>query len=604
MSLPAQALQQRPKLYGHYRQDGIAGLVRGQAKQFAEELVEAKIEAATLTEEIEFLAEIYRVEPEANQLKALKKRFKFLLKDDNSLAKPKASLALLLDIRNQDNWNFIEAKQLSKINPVIDKLINELISTKVKKHSSKQLAQKLEILLQIENPNPELEDFIRAAKERLAKKRDTGDIWACRILDCEDQPNIVMIAVDDMNDMIKLLDPEVLTQTPNMERLAQRSTLFTQAYTSATQCNPSRFSLLTGFNPSKTKVYHNRIKTKEFQEDYKFLPAYFKDNGYHVIGIDKIFHGPENVAWVWDDYYEFTRTGKVEAKKTFTKWSHYDPDINYADTEASAKAAELLSEKFTKPTFLAIGFYSPHMPWVYPKKYFDLYPIEKITTPKQPFYDLYDVPESGRRLAGGIDSYQWWYDYHEEIVQKGKWKEALQAYMAGITRVDDELGTVLDALYNGPNADNTIVVFWSDHGFHLGEKRHWAKHTLWEKTTHIPFMIAKAGQKEPQVSERVVSLLDIYPTLVAMASLPKKKKLEGNNLLPLLDDPQQEWDEAALTTMNEGNFSVRKGRWRYIRYSDGSEELYDRTFDPNEFFNLSHLEKLDDIKKKLAKHMR
>lgn len=602
-SLGAKATAPRPKLYGHYKQKGIAGLVRGQAKVFAKQLETAEIEAKTAVEEIIFLAEVYHAEPEPKQLEALQKRLMFLLKDDNALETAQESLALLLDIEHSDKWSFIEDDQRTKIKPVIDKLVAKLIDTKIKKQSSQELAQRLEVLLQIDNPSPELTSYIEAGKERLTQKRKSGDIWACHILDCPDQPNIVMIAVDDMNDMLKVLNPEVLTQTPNIDKLVQRSTLFTQAYTSATQCNPSRFSLLTGLNPSDTHVYNNQIESRDFQYDHKFLPDYFKDYGYHTIGIDKIFHGHSNIPWVWNNYYEFNRTGQTEARSTFTKWSDRDPDVNYADTEAANKAAELLSQKFNKPTFLAIGFYSPHLPWVYPKKYFDLYPLEKITTPKQPFYDLYDIPENGRKLAGGDDSEQWWYDYHEEIVEKGKWKEALQAYMAGISRVDDEIGTVLEALYNGPNAKNTIIVLWSDHGFHLGEKQHWAKHSLWDKTTHIPLIIAKAGQEEPQVSNRIVSLLDIYPTLLAMTSLPVNKKLEGRNLLPLLNQPDMEWDEAALTTMNEGNFSVRQGRWRYTRYSDGSEELYDRAFDPNEFFNLSHLEQLDFIKKRLAKYM-
>ncbi|MDA0772053.1 MAG: sulfatase-like hydrolase/transferase [Cyanobacteria bacterium] len=423
--------------------------------------------------------------------------------------------------------------------------------------------------------------------------------WACGLVACDEKPNVLFIVLDDLNDMIKLLDPSVLTQTPHLDHLATKSTLFTQAYTSATQCNPSRFSVLTGLNPDSHKVYDNNVNSHEYENQQKFLMDYFRDYGYKTIGLKKIFHGTQNIPWVWDEYYPLEGNSREPPNSSIVQWGHEEADIRTGDTEAAIKAAEILTEEFTEPTFMAVGFSSPHLPWHFPKQFFDLYPLADIKTPEQPFYDLYDVPEAGTVLAELFLAGAW-EGYHEKIVEAGKWKEALQAYMAGISKVDDDLGRVLQALYNGPNAANTIVVLWSDHGLHLGEKEHWKKHALWEKTTHVPLMIAKAGQSNGQVSSEVVSLLDIYPTLIDMANLPKRSSLQGISLKPLIDKSAKAWPGKALTTMGAGNYSIREGSWRYIRYQDRSEELYDHKFDPHEFYNLSHLKQLDPIKAKFV----
>jgi arylsulfatase A-like enzyme len=434
-------------------------------------------------------------------------------------------------------------------------------------------------------------------KNKLRQNYEWYGSWGCALGICEEKPHVLFIVLDDLNDMIKLLDPSVLTQTPHLDYLATKSTLFTQAYASATQCNPSRFSVLTGLNPDSHKVYDNDVNSHEYENQHKFLMDYFRDYGYKTIGLKKIFHGTQNIPWVWDEYYPLEGNSREPPSSSVVQWGH--EDIRTGDIEAAIKAAEILTEEFTEPTFMAVGFSSPHLPWHFPKRFFDLYPLADIKTPEQPFYDLYDVPEAGKTLAE-LFSAGAWEGYHEKIVEAGKWKEALQAYMAGISKVDDDLGRVLDALYNGPNAANTIVVLWSDHGLHLGEKEHWKKHALWEKTTHVPLMIAQAGQHNGQVSSAVVSLLDIYPTLIDLAHLPMRSNLEGISLKPLIDKQDQAWTSKALTTMGEGNYSVREGRWRYIRYHDGSEELYDHKFDPHEFYNLAHLKQLDPIKTKLV----
>jgi arylsulfatase A-like enzyme len=266
-----------------------------------------------------------------------------------------------------------------------------------------------------------------------------------------------------------------------------------------------------------------------------------------------------------------------------------------SDARVVAWAAEYLARKHEKPFFLAVGLARPHLPWFVPRKYFDQYPAGSVALPEVKADDLEDVPPAARRMARPEGD-------HRDVVQNGRWKEAVAAYLASIAFADAMLGRLLAALDASPHAPNTIVVFWGDHGWHLGEKQHWRKLTLWEEAARVPLIIAAPGVTRAGARcERTVSLLDLYPTLVELCGLAARPGLEGASLLPLLRDPAAARERPAVTTCGFGNHAVRTERWRYIRYADGSEELYDHEKDPNEWTNFAACQSRAETKKELAR---
>jgi arylsulfatase A-like enzyme len=253
-----------------------------------------------------------------------------------------------------------------------------------------------------------------------------------------------------------------------------------------------------------------------------------------------------------------------------------------------------LRRKQEKPFFLAVGLIRPHLPFYAPRKYFDQYPLEKIQLPKTLPSDLEDVPEAGRLIAKPKGD-------HRRVVEAKQWERAVQAYLACITFADAQIGRLLEALDRSDYAHNTVIVLWSDHGWHLGEKAHWRKFALWEEATRVTFMVVAPGVTTAgERSERTVNLLDVYPTLLDLCGLPQKPSLEGSSLLPLLKDPRAPWQRPAVTTHGRNNHAVRDERWRYIRYADASEELYDHEADPLEWKNLASDAQYAAVKKKLA----
>jgi arylsulfatase A-like enzyme len=254
-----------------------------------------------------------------------------------------------------------------------------------------------------------------------------------------------------------------------------------------------------------------------------------------------------------------------------------------------------LQKKWENPFFLACGFFRPHLPWYVPQKYIDLYPLDKISLPDVKEDDLNDVPPIGVKMANpGRD--------HKNVTEHKQWRQAVQGYLASISFMDECLGRVIDALDNSDYKDNTIIVLWSDHGWHLGEKLHWRKFALWEEATHnVMLYVAPGVSKSKSRCDWPVNLLDIYPTLVDLCGLEKKKDLEGVSLKPLIHDPDAEWERPALTTHGRNNHSIRSKRWRYIRYSDGTEELYDHERDEMEWNNLANDPVYTEIKLELAK---
>jgi arylsulfatase A-like enzyme len=416
---------------------------------------------------------------------------------------------------------------------------------------------------------------------------------------------VLFIAVDDLNDWVGFLGGYPDVKTPHLDKLAARGVAFTRAYCSAPACNPSRASLLCGVAPSTSGVYHNNQPWRKAMPDVVTLPRYFMDHGYHVIGSGKIFHGGFPDRGSWHDYFKGGGDPKPSDRPVngLPRTAHFDwgpldaGDERMGDFKTVDWAIEQLGRKHEKPLFLAVGLHKPHLPWYVPRKYFELYPLDKIQRPIAPADDLDDVPPAGRQMARTKAD-------HLRVVESKNWERAVQGYLASISFADAQIGRLIDALDTSPTADRTIVVLWGDHGWHLGEKQHWRKFALWEEATRAPLVIVAPGvAKTGGRCGRTVSLLDLYPTLVDLCGLPAKTGLDGHSLKPLLADPNAAWDHPAVTTHRRANHAVRTERYRYIRYHDGSEELYDHDVDPLEHRNLAGDAKFADIKRQLAKSL-
>jgi len=425
-----------------------------------------------------------------------------------------------------------------------------------------------------------------------------------------DRPNVLFIAVDDLNDWADILGGHPGVQTPNINRLAGQGVCFTRAYCSAPACNPSRTSLLFGRRPSSTGVYYNgQPWTLELKEAVT-LPRHFKNHGYETVGAGKIFHSlraSDSEAW---DFYEnrsyIFRKGisaDVFQAGMNRDWFDWGPlkitDDEMPDMKTAGFGVNFLNQDHDRPFFLALGIFRPHLPWCVPEKYFNLYPPDKIALPKIKENDLDDLPQAGRNMALDIGTIR--EGDHEAILSSNNWHNAVAAYMASITFADACVGKILDALEKSKYADNTIIVLWGDHGWNLGEKQHWRKFALWEDTTRVPLIISIPGTAAKGAHcERVVSLLDLYPTLVKLCGLTEKKELEGRNLIPLLKNPDAAWPYGVVMTQGRNTHAIRTERWRYIRYSDESEELYDHAKDSHEWTNLAEQPQYIKIKAELG----
>jgi arylsulfatase A-like enzyme len=446
-----------------------------------------------------------------------------------------------------------------------------------------------------------------------------------------DRPNVLMIIVDDMNDWVGCLGGHPQVKTPNIDRLAQRGLLFSNAHVAAPVCNPSRVAALTGLRPSTTGIYGNETKWMEALPNVATIPQYFKANGYHVVGGGKVNHHMPgfNRRSDWHDYFDqvfdshyqdqlarglnvkkFTwpdgfPLNRLEAVRTFAKppqnanefdWGAFDKlDTEMGDGKMVEWAVKFLLQPTQEPFFLAAGIYRPHLPFYAPRKYFDLYPQEQIILPQIKDDDCDDLPEAGKQMAADRRG-----DY-ELVLRENRHRELVQAYLASITFADALIGRLLDALDAGPAVKNTVVVLWSDHGWHLGEKQHLHKFTLWERSTRIPMILAAPGLTQPSSRcARPVGTIDLFPTFNELCSLPAVEGLDGKSLVPLLKNPLREWSRPALTTHGQSNHSLRTDRWRYIRYANGDEELYDHTTDPHEWYNLAAKPEFVDVKTELA----
>ena len=457
-------------------------------------------------------------------------------------------------------------------------------------------------------------------------------------------PNVLFIAIDDMNDWVGFLNTHPQIQTPHMDALAAEGISFTNAHAPAPICGPSRTAILSGLWPTSNGIYTNSINYQRQVPHLISLPEYFRQNGYHTIGVGKIFHGGEssNPEGAFDEYgfrggsgEPFTREELSTAAQTpFNRvikngkeyrlplngfpadrswrstntfdWGPVDvPDTMFSDSKKASWAIEKLQEKQEKPFFLAIGFDRPHQPLYNPKRFHDLYPVDSVVLPPTIDDDLSDLPRSAREYALAPNTS----GLHKSVEQYGQWEDAVASYLAAISFVDELVGNIMAALKESDYADNTLVILWSDHGWHLGEKQHWGKATGWYRSTRVPLLIVPpkshslVGFEPHSESARMVNLLDLAPTIADMTNIPLKNEWEGNSLLPLIENPDLEWQTYTHTTFGRGNHSINTPHWQYIHYFDGTAELYDLQRDPNEFINLADEQEFATVRELLHQYL-
>lgn len=405
-----------------------------------------------------------------------------------------------------------------------------------------------------------------------------------------ESPNVLFLAIDDLNTWL-LEDPSRYAGkviAPNVRRLAESGVRFDRAYTASPACSPSRTALLSGVSPWKSGVYENGqvIEESVALKEAVSLPERFQRSGYYMASYGKIGHGWENRS-VWNDRIPHKRdpvppnAPLMPAGKGEQDWGPiHIPEEEMGDTKYADAAIAQLQKKHDQPFFIACGLFHPHMPWYVPQKYFDMYPLDEVVIPELKEGDLDDVPPLGRQITDGKSKFV------ESVMSHGEHRRGVQAYLATTTYADAQMGRVLDALEASPYRDNTIVMLMSDHGFHLAEKGHWQKMTLWEEATHCLLMFRVPGVTQAGgISNRFVSLQDIYPTLAELCAIETPNELDGRSLLPLLENPNAPWPSTAISAFSNRYVSIRNEGFRYIRYSADQEELYNSRTDPHEWTN-------------------
>ncbi|MEM9158866.1 MAG: sulfatase, partial [Verrucomicrobiota bacterium] len=441
--------------------------------------------------------------------------------------------------------------------------------------------------------------------------------------------NVLFVAKDDLNDRIGPMGWES-AYTPHMDRLAANGVTFLNAHTGGIYCAPSRSAIFTGRYAPTTGCYRNQPYFHQNPE-LRPLQVAFQEAGYLTYGAGKLFHHPAGYVDLrgWDEFFVRAKkqreTGwplnswdkatlntpdsiapnpypnsiynkeKVRSGSGwFLEWGKVknENEEKMTDTIWTNWAANLLKQTHDRPFFVGVGLYATHFPNYAPEKYFDLYDRDSIVLPQVKDDDLDDLPENIRKIKTRRKA-----QHHEYLLELGAWKDALHGYMACISYVDAMLGRMLDALAEGPNADNTIVVLWSDHGYHQGEKGDWGKHTLWQRTSGVPFIWSGPGVADGEVIDATVSLVDMYPTFIDVCGLEQDKGLEGASLAQALEDPSKAEDRNVLMPGMEPNeYAIINQDWRYIRYKNGDEELYHVRKDFHEWNNLAEDPRFDSVK--------
>jgi arylsulfatase A-like enzyme len=434
------------------------------------------------------------------------------------------------------------------------------------------------------------------------------------------KPNVLFICVDDMNDWVACLGGRSDIKTPNIDRLAKRGVLFTNAHCPAPLCNPCRTAIMTGLRPGTTGIYNNKKVWARDMPNWVTLPRYFKKNGYHVAGGGKVYHHTHrgfNPRDQWHEYFDLIMDQGTQGqhvkylgldREYFSNmpehpngswdWGPFQKDdYEMGDGNTVKWAMKFIKQKHKKPFFLAVGLFQPHLPFYAPAKYFEQYPKERIALPQAPEDDLDDLPPAAADVAqAGKDK------RFKMVVECGELRPAVQGYLSSIAHADALIGGLLSALDKSPYGNNTVIVFWSDHGYHFGEKQRMAKRSLWERATRVPLIVVAPGiTKAGGRCSKAVDLMSIYPSLVELCGLPTKPQIEGISFVPLLRNPKAKWNHAAITTHTKGSHAVRSEQWRYIRYANGDEELYNHKKDPEEWNNLADQPEYASVKKNLLR---
>jgi len=417
-------------------------------------------------------------------------------------------------------------------------------------------------------------------------------------------PNVLMLLVDDLNDYLGCLGGHPQARTPNMDALAESGVLFTNAHCSAPACNPSRVNLLTSILPSTSGVYDNPDDWQELIPDAITLPRHLSNNGYATYSSGKIEHDVEPDVWDFSssDPSTISTPQRHQNRLPSTQKNRFDwsPIDLHVDQTTDAINAAWINDYLLNPqpgaNLLAYGTHRPHTPLYCPREYSEHYPQEEIIMPPFLDGDLDDVPAMGQDLARTY--------LHNRTVVGKQWRAAVAGYLASVEFADAMIGRGLDAWDASPARDDTIIFLTSDHGFHLGEKTNWQKFALWEEATHVPLIFHVPWMQGGLNCNQGVALGDVFPTVSDLCNLPTlNEQFEGESLVPQLSDPETPRTRPALTTWLAGNHSIRNEQWRYIRYSDGTEELYDHDNDPNEWTNLAGDPQYRDMMDDLAQWM-
>ncbi len=438
-------------------------------------------------------------------------------------------------------------------------------------------------------------------------------LFAVALLYADDRPNVLFVAIDDLNDWVGPLGGNDQAQTPHMDRLAERGMVFTNAHSPSMVCNPTRTAIMLGLHPSTTGIFGNGPDWRMIEgvKDKVSIPRYFRESGYQVVGAGKIFHGSTfaptsyfgyNDPNGWDAFFP-----SIERQLPDELAPHIRPanggiepnfdwspvvamDIAIGDGQVVSWSVDKILAEGEGPRFNAVGIYRPHEPWYVPQEYYDLYPLESVKLPEVIEGDRDDVAAYANQPRGrpnrvSAEQLHEWVLENETLT---RWKEGVQGYLASISFADTMLGLVLDALDQSGRADDTVIVLWSDHGFHLGEKARWRKGSLWSESHRVPLIVVAPGVTTPgSVSNVPVSTMDIYSTLTELVGLETPEHVQGMSLVPLLEKPSLKLDRAVVSTSNFKTHVVSGERFRYLNYPDGSEELYDIENDPHEWTNLA-----------------
>jgi len=421
-------------------------------------------------------------------------------------------------------------------------------------------------------------------------------------------PNFLFLAIDDLNDWIGVLGANPNVKTPNIDGLANRGMLFTNAHAQAPICSPSRASLMSGLYPHQTGLYGQVGDAKlrgaiQAVSPTPFMTEYLKDHGYYTAGRGKLFHrgAPDGT---FDEYLREGEFGpkppkrmKWDSNRTHTDWGAFPQrDEDMIDFQTAQWGAQWLSQSQSSPFFLGLGMIRPHAPWHVPQKWFDLYPLEEIVLPPWLETDMDDIPAGGRALTdvAQMPTIEW-------AIENKEWRPIVQAYLASVSFVDYCIGIALDALRASAYADNTYIILFSDNGYHLGEKSRFAKMSLWERSTRVPLIIS-GPRIEPGTSQAPVGLIDLYPTVLDLAGLPENTENSGQSLTPVLQGKPAS-RPLIMSEYGKDNIAVIDENYRFIRYATGEEELYDLKADPHEWKNLASDRRYMSEKERLSQSL-